>query len=62
MVRVQVFALFCYLIASMQLLETNLPRDLLPKKPTLENFPLIHIFLDQKMKVNFIESQKYQVF
>ena len=30
----------------------------MPKKPTFENISLIHMFLDQKTKVNFIESQK----
>ena len=58
MVRVPVFTLFCNLIASMYLSETKLPRDLLAKKPTFKKFPLIHMFLDQTKKVNFIESQK----
>ena len=42
----------------MCLSETKLSRDLLPKKSTFENFSLMHMFLDQKTKVNFIESQK----
>ena len=42
----------------MCLSEAKLPRDLLPKKSTFRNFSLTHMFLDQKTKVNFIESQK----
>ena len=51
MVKVQVFALFCYLTASMYLSEINL--DLLPNNTNFENFSTYTHFSRPENRSNF---------